>query len=292
MNTMEDKTLNYEKFIMLAKTRLLSYFEAHKLNKDSTLQKLYPGLFDGIDKFERVPELKKAAKEDIAQSISLLYEQSFTKEQRKDYGQFYTNNIDVISLMLNDVNLLSGKILEPSCGSGLFMSEIAKKLIVLLEKKGTNDSDILEYVLSNLYGNDIDAIACELAEINVVSALMPLFIKLSDNPNYTNSKRIVFFNKDFIEKDQFNKFALIIGNPPFVTLYGKRSRNMNEEKRAFYNTFDFVQNKKGNNKFNVSMFFIENGMKALNKEGVLYYVLDISFFETAFIDMRKYLLER
>ena len=37
------------------------------------------------------------------------------------------------------------------------------------------------------------------------------------------------------------KFSLVIGNPPFVTMYGKRSRNMTEEKRAYYNTFDFVQ---------------------------------------------------
>ena len=287
---MEDKSLNYDKFITLAKSRLVDYFEIHKLSSDSSLQKLYPGLFDSLKKSERFHGLEKNANEDITQSISMLYEQSFTKEQRKDYGQFYTNNLDVISLMLDDVNLLAGKILEPSCGSGLFMSEITKKLISLLKAKQYEDKDILDYVLSNLYGNDIDAMACELAEINVVSALMPLFINLSKNPGFTNKKRLVFFNKDFIEKNQFNDFALIIGNPPFVTLYGKRSRNMNEEKRAFYNTFDFVQNKKGNNKFNVSMFFIENGLKALNVGGILYYVLDISFFETAFIDMRKYLL--
>lgn len=60
-------------------------------------------------------------------------------------------------------------------------------------------------------------------------------------------------------------------------MYGKRSRNMTEEKRAFYNTFDFVQNKKGNNKFNLSMFFIENGLKAFEDCGHLCFIMDIAF---------------
>lgn len=66
---------------------------------------------------------------------------------------------------------------------------------------------------------------------------------------------------------------------------------MTEEKRAYYNTFDFVQNKNGNNKFNVSMFFIENALKSLKYGGELIYILDISFLETAYIDIRKYLVE-
>ena len=48
-------------------------------------------------------------------------------------------------------------------------------------------------------------------------------------------------------------------------MYGKRSRNMTEEKRKYYNTFDFVQNKLGNNKFNLSMFFIENALKIVEE---------------------------
>ena len=83
-----------------------------------------------------------------------------------------------------------------------------------------------------------------------------------ENENYV-MPRLNISSYDFTKKNIFKGYAIIIGNPPFVTMYGKRSRNMTEEKRAFYNTFDFVQNKKGNNKFNLSMFFIENGLKAL-----------------------------
>ena len=39
------------------------------------------------------------------------------------------------------------------------------------------------------------------------------------------------------------------------------------------------------------MFFIENGLKLLKNGGRLVFILDIAFFETAFVDMRKYIVE-
>lgn len=105
-------------------------------------------------------------------------------------------------------------------------------------------------------------------------------------------KPLKVFNIDFTRQNVLKKeYSLIIGNPPFVTMYGKRSRNMTEEKRAYFNTFDFVQNKKGNNKFNISMFFIENGLKLLKPSGHLNFILDFTFLETAFTDIRKYIVE-
>lgn len=52
-----------------------------------------------------------------------------------------------------------------------------------------------------------------------------------------------------------------------------------------------MSGKKKNNKFNLSMFFIENSLDLLKKNGKLSFILDISFFEDAYIDIRKYLLD-
>ena len=67
---------------------------------------------------------------------------------------------------------------------------------------------------------------------------------------------------------------------------------MSEIKRKYFNTFEFVKNKKGNNKFNINMFFIENGLKLLSENGILSFILDISFLEDAYIDLRNYILKR
>lgn len=222
--------------------------------------------------------------------ISYLYENCIPNDIRKDYGQFYTNEQSLIKLMFADEDLLSGKILEPSCGAGNFVITIIERLILLLKEK-LNAVEIIEYIQHNLYANDIDTIALKITEMRMIITLFPLIVEAYIQDKTFKLQKFKLYNIDFIKKDCFSeKFSFVIGNPPFVTMYGKMSRNMSEEKRAYFNTFDFVKNKKCNNKFNLSMFFIENGLKLLKSNGKLSFILDISFFETAFTDIRSYLL--
>lgn len=222
--------------------------------------------------------------------ISHLYENCIPNDIRKDYGQFYTNEQSLIKLMFTDEDLLSGKILEPSCGAGNFVITIIERLILLLKEK-LNAVEIIKYIQHNLYANDIDTIALKITEMRMIITLFPLIVEAYIQDKTFKLQKFKLYNIDFIKKDCFSeKFSFVIGNPPFVTMYGKMSRNMSEEKRAYFNTFDFVKNKKSNNKFNLSMFFIENGLKLLKSNGKLSFILDISFFETAFTDIRSYLL--
>ena len=134
-----------------------------------------------------------------------------------------------------------------------------EKIVLELKEKDACPEDILEYICDNVHANDIDNNAVAITEINMLASLLPLIIDAKrNNPGFV-MRPLKISNLDFVRKNILKKeYSLIIGNPPFVTMYGKRSRNMTEEKRAYFNTFDFVQNKKGNNKFNISMFFIEN----------------------------------
>lgn len=259
--------------------------------KNSTgaeLFEIYPYNFSNIELLEE----QVYEEEEILNYLGDLYELSIPEKIRKDLGQFYTKESGVIEAMLDSVDILSGKILEPSCGSGLFLVNIIEKITKELQKKGFSAEKILDYICNNIHANDNDKNALIITAINILAKLMPLIINArKDNKDY-RLPPLNLTNFDFTEKNIFRQeYDLIIGNPPFVTMYGKQSRNMTEEKRTYYNTFDFVQNKKGNNKFNISMFFIENSLKLLNNKGRLIFILDIAFFETAFIDMRKYIVE-
>lgn len=224
--------------------------------------------------------------------IGQLYESMLLLDTKKDYGQFYTRNSDVIDIMLDRLNLLQGKILEPSCGSGVFVSKVVQKIVSSLQEKNFGSEKIINYICDNIYANDNDVNAIKITELNVLSYLLPLMVDAKKSNSAFVMKKLNFTDFDFTQKGEINNsFSIVVGNPPFVTMYGKRSRNMTEEKRAYYNTFDFVQNKKGNNKFNASMFFVENGLEVLENDGLLSYILDISFFETAFKDLRKYIVQ-
>ena len=259
-------------------------------NKSITIGEIYPLSFEPSTNPLSVP--LASITEELFDSLGKLYESILPKDLRKDLGQFYTRDDSLINQMVSDSELFKGTILEPSCGSGLFMVHIANRIKNLMQAEGNSPEEILSYIQKNLYGNDSDLLALQITEINLITALLPLIAEaINTNPSY----KLLKFNLtsyDFTQKNVFSKkFSLVIGNPPFVTMYGKRSRNMTEEKRSYYNTFDFVQNKNGNNKFNMSMFFVENGLKLLSPNGQLIFILDIAFFETAYIDLRRYIIK-
>lgn len=254
------------------------------------LYNMYPYIFENdiINNYL----INRTNNEDTFDYLGNLYETSLSLIRKKDYGAFYTRNNTIIEKIIELLDLLSGKILEPACGSGLFLVQIIKKIINLLQAKKYTSQMILDYICENIYANDSDKKATKIAEINMISVLLPLMIESNKANSNFKMKKLHITNYDFTQKKNYNnKFSLVIGNPPFITMYGKHSRNMTEEKRAYFNTFDFVQNKNGNNKFNLCMFFVENGLKYLIKGGKLSFILDISFFETAFIDLRKYIVQ-
>lgn len=267
---------------------LFEYYTSQINDKNSLLSDVYP--LKNTKTFKK--NMVYPIGYDIHKNLGELYEKSIPKPKQKDLGKFYTNNINLVKMIIDKLEIPNGKILEPSCGSGIFVTEIIKKIFEKKIKNGENEEEILKYIVENIYVNDIDTIALDITEVNILSILMPYIIKAKNKNHSFKLPKLKLLNYDFVKEKQYEKkFDLIIGNPPFVTMYGKRSRNMTEEKRAFFNKFDFVENKNGNNKFNLSMFFIENGLKRLNDSGELIYILDITFFETAFKDIRKYLLE-
>ncbi len=277
-------------FIINSKKLLSKNLQKIMHDNTITIDDIYPISTEGNPNHS-LPDKLYAT--ELFNSLGYLYEKTLPKELRKDFGQFYTNDCSLIDTMVSDSKLFKGKILEPSCGSGLFLVQIINKIIQELQQKKYNSEYILNYIQETIYGNDVDTFAIKIAEINIIATLLPLIaVAKLNNPQF-KLKKLHLSTYDFTKKNIFNnKFSLVIGNPPFVTMYGKRSRNMTEEKRAYFNTFDFVQNKTGNNKFNLSMFFVENGLKALTTNGQLIFILDIAFFETAYIDLRKYIIQK
>ncbi|MCM1287934.1 MAG: N-6 DNA methylase [Clostridium sp.] len=274
-------------FIGNAVTYLNLYFKENIKGQEIDLFDVYPYISK-----HSMAETFGCIEEDVFDYLGVLYEAQVPNDIKKDLGQFYTREDAVIEMMVNSMDVLSGKILEPSCGSGLFLVKIIKRIIAELQKNNKCAEDILDYICCNIHANDNDANAVMITEINILALLLPLIIRArKENIKYV-MKQLNITCEDFTKTNIFRQeYSVVLGNPPFVTMYGKRSRNMTEEKRAYFNTFDFVQNKRGNNKFNISMFFIENGLKLLKQGGRLIFILDIAFFETAFIDMRKYIVE-
>ena len=85
----------------------------------------------------------------------------------------------------------------------------------------------------------------------------------------------------------------LLETPPYVTLYGRRDKKQSETQRINYlrNYNQFPESVK-NGKINLVMLFIEHSLDFLKKNGKLSFIIDVSFFETAYQYTRKYLLDR
>jgi len=168
--------------------------------------------------------------------LSEVYEQ-FIQEARKK-GAIYTPEI-LADYLLSEVSAVrplteETKILDPACGSGVFLVLAYRRLIEAeLAKSGESklSDKKLKALLSNIYGMERELDACYVAEFSLILTLL----------NYVDPRELqkiefhfptlhnnTIFHSDFFDLEgtlydgrfwqQGLTFNLIIGNPPWIEL--------------------------------------------------------------------------
>lgn len=212
--------------------------------------------------------------------LSEIYENFLSeldKKEKKNTGTFYTPP-SLVELILNeklpirnnktDYNV---KILDPSCGSGIFLVQSFKRLVKRYENKYNkklNDFTVLVDILkSNIYGIELDPKSIKVAAFSLYLALLDnldpktgwwngaiKFPYLINDPNDKNIKKqgSNLFVKDTISDlsaiKELQDFDLVIGNPPFgtkgllstITAYCKRENFAQEMVLPFLHKATFL----------------------------------------------------
>lgn len=178
--------------------------------------------------------------------LSEIYEH-FLGASKTSKGQYYTplNLVDLIlsEKIPNDTRQWNLKILDPACGSGVFLVESYKRLIriwKLANRKETIDFESLKAILcNNIYGIDIDATALSVASFGLYLTLineldprtlwakswckLPCLIHKDDNTEgvegnlWCKDAIVTNFNSILPEMD------LVVGNPPYGTKQQQKS---------------------------------------------------------------------
>jgi hypothetical protein len=234
-----------------------------------------------------------------------IYENNLELSHRKDLGVFLTNNINTVDKILDivdfqDENILSRKFLEPSCGNGVFIIRLLEKLFKNIENKQV----VSNFIKSNIFFIDINEKMIEKTKSNISRYFYSKFNEPYDG-NYNGfvfdfTQRIkpkknnsLFYNLlDTPLSDYLDDIDYVIGNPPYVSLYGRRDRKKDEAQRVYYlNRYSQFPDSLKNGKINYVMLFIEQSLDFLKVDGKLSFIIDLSFFETAYEHTRKYLLD-
>lgn len=196
--------------------------------------------------------------------LSEIYENFLFKtdpEFKRKTGTYYTPPA-LVEFILNEFLPVSKtdqeyniKILDPSCGSGIFLVQSFKRLVKRYENrhnKKLTDFDKLNRILTNnIFGIELHGQAIKVAAFSLYLALVDnldpktLWQKkkhrlpnLINNPNDVslNEQGGNLFCRDAIENNyeiDTAKFDLVVGNPPFGTTDLLKSIRMYCERESF-----------------------------------------------------------
>ena len=178
--------------------------------------------------------------------LSEIYERFLLEsnpEQKKQSGTFYTPP-SLVEFILNEklptaksYTNYNVKILDPSCGSGIFLVESFKRLVKRYEnhhgEKLTDFKKLKKLLTENIFGIEIEPQSIRVATFSLYLALVDfldpktiwqkeshLLPNLINNPNDDMLKvqGHNLFCRDTIEINkeiESHEFDLIVGNPPF-----------------------------------------------------------------------------
>jgi hypothetical protein len=169
--------------------------------------------------------------------ISNVYEKFIGKENQADAGAYYTPTFLVdyivsqtVAKKLKTTSEINCKVLDPACGSGIFLVESLRKIIekyILLhgipEDKQAFKEVLKTLAQENIFGIDKDESAVQVAIFSVYLTLLdyqkPAEIENFKFPSLLNSNFFVadFFDTDAGYNQEFKKhsFDFILGNPPW-----------------------------------------------------------------------------
>lgn len=201
---------------------------------------------------------------DICELIN-QHDTFINKDIKKKLGQFYTP-INIVQKMIcemkNNLRCLTNSdfIIDPACGTGVFVIEIIKEL-----KKIFQQSVVIEYVKKNIFAYDVNPFAVIATKINIAYILLKEFPeeKASILDFIVNADN-VFVNiqwKNTIVESDNNVYTIILGNPPYFKLNSKLIKNIRGYSEILYG------------QPNIYSFFMYWGMKHLKINGVMCFIV-------------------
>ena len=230
--------------------QFLNYLKNHFngeafLLEDSLLKTIPPEAFDILSRLIRGTEIATGQMSlfDIydfsiipVEFISNVYEYFIGSENQAKKGAYYTPVFLVDYIIKETVeeyfkankNEHNCKVLDPACGSGIFLVQALRRMIERYQEINeitSTKTDVLKKIAEeNIYGIDQDDNAINVA---IFSGYLALLDYIRDPKDIENFKFPKLINKNFFTNDFFDlsanfnniikkiKFNFILGNPPW-----------------------------------------------------------------------------
>lgn len=220
--------------------------------------------------------------------ISNIYEEFLGKQPGVVYTPPYLVNFLLDEAMPFSNEETDFKILDPACGSGVFLVGAYRRLIYRWRKKNNwtnpNLETLKKLLRENIFGVELNKEAADLTIFSLSLALCDELTPLQiwkdlkfDDLHKENIIHDDFFN--VISKAKFqNKFDLVIGNPPFeakLTEAAKRIETIKARERNITLILDNKKTKKIPVKLpdnQIALLFLEQSVELCKKKGLVCFI--------------------
>lgn len=258
----------------IEKSLIKIFLEKNNLISNNLFLNDYLSSFEMVKKEDIDNIILKDKKTLSIEDLERYFELLFPSQDKKLSGIFYTPSyiaeFIINEVLTNDSNI---KILDPSCGAGIF-NYMSLKLI----KERFPEKSMVDIIENNIYAVDIEPISTNRTKIILIlTALMngenPINIDFNIVTRDSLKKELKWendFPDVFEEKDGFDA---VVGNPPYV-----RIQNLDSDNKTYLQN-NWFSARNGN--IDIYYPFIELGLNLLNENGKLGYITPNSHFSTA-----------
>ncbi len=169
----------------------------------------------------------------VTQGLILVFDNYLKDYKIDNIDDIYKLNKegrDKIKKRLLDLNIL-----DPACGTGVFLLSAIKIIVGLLRTlEPDSDSEVIKYhMYKNLFGSEINQNARKLC-------ILKLFSLFKDHSNSYDSELLSILNSNITLEDSLMskkdfRFDFIIGNPPYGNILDSNQKNSLKSENIFYN---------------------------------------------------------
>ena len=209
------------------------------------------------------------------------------KNNKENKTKFYTP-VSMVDKIIKYVNpTINDRILDPTCGSGVFLSAAIYHAVKFSEKKEINDT-ILKNFIENVIGVDKDILACKIAKVTLLATFMRIVDKKYKGHGKALPKPNIFY-KNFYWWDNETKFDVVIGNPPWLNIDKldeyETKKNLKEKLENNYDVYA-----KSNDHL---CYIVERATKMLNIDGRFGFVIkQQSIYGSSYANFKKFLSDK
>jgi len=206
--------------------------------------------------------------------ISRIYEEFLTNRSDAVYTPIHLAKFMVDECMPIDEGKINYKVIDPSCGSGVFLVTVFKRLVQWRQRRAYEQTGeikslsqtVLKNIIKNsLYGIDIENDAVRLSAFSLSIALCDMLTPRQiwndlkfDNLREDNLKHLSF--QEYMGSNPTADFDLVIGNPPFED----QKSNISAEAEKYNLKLLHPPPRK-----QIAMLFLDQSMHLLKKDGQL-----------------------